>query len=84
MKDNVVKIKLDLKDVKNFARTASTISKNVTLGQHRMLIDGKSYGQIFFLNLSKPVDLIFDTKEDCDLYKSKFTEWIIKGDKTVE
>lgn len=81
---NTVKIKLDLKDVKNFANVASAISNNISLGQRRMVVDGKSYGQIFFLNLSEPVDLIFDSERDKVLYISKFAEWIIKGDRAVE
>lgn len=63
--------------VKQFITVASELDCDLDLVSGRRVIDGKSMMGIFSLDLTKPIEMNINTKEDIDYILKVFENFII-------
>lgn len=66
--------------IKDFVSTAMLMSEDIQLSSDKYVVNGKSIMGIFSLDLSEPITLSIDTKDEVALNNAKeeFKDFIIK------
>lgn len=77
MKD-VFKIKLDIADINEFIKVASSISNDINLFQGNTVASGKSLVGLYSLDLTREINLIIHNRINDDIVYENFGKWIIE------
>lgn len=70
-------IKLDISDVMEFNRVANSITKPVVLRQENAKVNGKSLLGIYTFDLSKPISITIEGKNEDEIVNKKFYKWLL-------
>jgi phosphotransferase system HPr-like phosphotransfer protein len=54
----------EIKDIENFVEIVAKYNFDVKLAQGKYEVDGKSLMGIFTLDISRPIEILFDTNKD--------------------